>query len=106
MAREVEVLLGEREGEGGVEELDEGAFGFPFVDWVGEREGRGRVYDEVELHARDQTETVLDLQRLQPFFFFFPLLFTHFAFFAIHSETRSFSSFLPRSTISTSHLSH
>jgi len=90
VAREVEVLLGEREGERGVEEVDEGAFGFPFVDWVGEREGRGRVYDEVELHARDQTETVLDLQRLQRFFLFFLLLFTHFPSFALRTETQSF----------------
>lgn len=110
VAREVEVLLGEREGEGVVEEVDKGAFGFPFVDWVREREGRGRVNDEVELHARDQTETVLDLQGLQGFFFFFffffpLLLLTHFSFlclFSVKCETQSFSSFVPRSTISTS----
>lgn len=53
-AREVEVVvLGEREGVGGVEEVDECALHLPFVDWVGECEGRGRVHREVELHARD-----------------------------------------------------
>lgn len=60
-ARELEILFGEREGVFGLEKVDKGAFGFPFVDWVSESEGCGRVYCEVELHARDEAKIVLDL---------------------------------------------